>query len=144
MTYERWMQIDRLQWEKLRKANPTANMRRMRKNLTVAMVRTHGPRPSKPKEAKPPWWGRLLLRVVRPKVERALEEKMDGKASKVPKWALALVAGVAACGGILQAAMGSDGIDAQEWVAIANAFVVAAWAKFSNPEKVVSPKPSVK
>ncbi len=142
--HDHWMRVDGLQWAKIRKEQPTANMRRLRQRLTAAMELKHGPCPPKPGDPpRPPWYIRLALKFLSKKLEKKLEAKMDGKASKVPKGVLALVAGVGAIGGILQLAM-PDGISAGEWMAIGNAFIVAAWAKFSNPEKVVSPKPSVK
>ncbi len=62
--------------------------------------------------------------------------------SQIPKWGLALIFGLIAIGGAVQSAFGDGRIDAGEWVAIVNAFMAAAWAKYSNPEKVVSPKPT--
>jgi hypothetical protein len=147
VTRDRWMQIERLQWEKARREHPNADMAALSRSVRQAMVKTHGPpppKPSKPSEPKPPWWARIALRILSGKLEKALEGKMDGRASSIPKWALALIAGVAAIGGTVQAALTDNAISAQEWVAIANAFVVAAWAKFSNPEKKLSPKPTVK
>lgn len=63
MTRERWLQIDKLQWEKFRRANPTGNMRKMRQRLTRAMIATHGPCPPKPKTG-PSWYLRLGARAL--------------------------------------------------------------------------------
>jgi hypothetical protein len=142
MTYERWQDIAKASLTAAIRQHPGAETGALMRKVNAKMVEVYGPCPPEP--PKPPWWARIALRVLRGKAERALEEKMDGKASKLPKWTLALVAGVAAIGGTVQAALTDNAISAQEWVAIANAFVVAAWAKFSNPEKVVSPKPTVK
>jgi hypothetical protein len=144
MTHGRWMAIWQNSWEKAVRDHPTADRGKLHGNLYRAMVETYGECPPRPDEPKPPWWGRLLLRVVRGKLKKRLEAKMDGKASKIPKWALALIAGAVALPAVLDLALADGTINAQEWIAIGNAFVVAAWAKFSNPEKKLSPKPSLK
>jgi hypothetical protein len=138
MTHDRWMQIDRLQWAKVRKENPTANMRRLRRRLTKAMIATHGPCPPKP--GKPPLKVRLGLWFVRKK----LEDLMDGKKSSIPKWVLALAFGAASAYGVLDLALADGAISLQEGFAIGNAVIVAALGKFSNPEKKLSHLPSVK
>ena len=62
MTYERWKQIERLQWEKALRDNPTANRRRLQKKLRNSMVLTHGPCPPKPRTG-PPWYLKLGARA---------------------------------------------------------------------------------
>ena len=49
MNHARWMQIDRLQWAKARKEFPTADLERLRRKVTKAMVATYGKCPPKPK-----------------------------------------------------------------------------------------------
>lgn len=138
MTYERWKQIERLQWDKVVKDNPTANRRRLQKQLRKAMVLTHGPCPPKP--GKPPLKVRLGLWYLRKK----LEDKMDGKKSSIPKWVLAVAFGAASAYGVLDLALADGAISLKEGFAIGNAVLVAALAKFSNPEKKLSPLPTVK
>jgi len=79
-----------------------------------------------------------------PRPTRIEEVLMNGKASPVPIWALALVWGALAALPVAELAFGDDVISGREWIGIAYAFLVAAVAKLSNPEKVISPKPSVK
>jgi len=140
MTYERWKQIERLQWDKVVNANPTANRRRLQKNLHKAMVKTHGECPPKPR-TKPPLKVRLGLWFVRKKLEKMI---MDGKKSGIPKWLLAAGFGLTAAYGVFDLAYADGVIDLKEGFAIGNAVLVAALGKFSNPEKKLSPLPSVK
>ncbi len=137
MTHARWKQIERLQLEKAIKDNPTGNRRRLLKNLHKAMVVTHGECPREP--GKPPLKVRLGLWFVRKKLEKMI---MDGKKSGIPKWALALAFGAAASYSVVDMALAVPPITGQEWLAIGNAVLVAAYAKFSNPEKKLSHKPS--
>lgn len=139
MTYARWQQIDKLQWEKARKEQPTGDLLKLRRKVTKAMVATHGKCPPKP-GSKPPLKVRLGLWFVK----RKLEDKMDGKKSSIPKWVLALAFGLTAAYSTFDLAWADKTIDLGEGLAIANAVIVAAIAKFSNPEKKLSPKPSVK
>jgi hypothetical protein len=81
------------------------------------------------------------LWFARRKLEKAM---MDGKASPLPKWVLALGFGLLACYGVADLALADGVIEAREWLAIGNAFIGAALGKFSNPEKLVSPKPTIK
>ena len=104
------------------------------------MRRAHGPRP---RVKKPPWKTRIALWAVRKKLEK-LEGNMDGKKSSIPKWALALGFGLIAAYSVFDMALEVPPITGQEWLAIGNAVAVAAYAKFSNPEKKLSVKPSVK
>lgn len=139
MTHDRWKQIERLQWEKILKDNPTANRRRLQKKLHEAMVLTHGPCPREP--GKPPLKVKLGLWFVRKKLEKMI---MDGKKSGIPKWLLAAAFGLTSAYGVFDLAYADGAISLQEGFAIGNAVVVAAIAKFSNPEKKLSHKPSVK
>lgn len=139
MTYDRWKQIERLQLDKALKDNPTANRRRIVKKLRKAMIATHGPCPPKP-GGKPPLKVRLGLWFIRKK----LEDKMDGKKSGIPKWLLALAFGLTAAYSTFDLAWADKTIDLGEGLAIANAVIVAAIAKFSNPEKKLSHHPSAK
>jgi len=137
MTYQRWKQIERLQLEKALRDNPTANRSRLLKKLRKAMIATHGPCPREP--GKLPVKTKLGLWFVRKK----LEDKMDGKKSGIPKWVLALAFGLTAAYSTFDLAWADKTIDLGEGLAIANAVIVAAIAKFSNPEKKLSHKPSV-
>ncbi len=138
MTHARWQQIDKLQWAKARKEHPTADMLKLRRKVTKAMIATHGPCPPKP--GKPPLKVRLGLWFVRKK----LEDLMDGKKSGIPKWILALAFGAVSAYGVVDLALADGAISLQEGLAIGNAVIVAAIAKFSNPEKKLSHLPSVK
>ena len=102
----------------------------------LLMKRAHGPRP---RVKKLPLKTRIALWMVRKK----LEEKMDGKKSSIPKWVLALAFGLAASYAVMDLALVDGAISLREGLAIGNAILVAAYAKFSNPEKKLSPKPSV-
>ena len=139
MTYQRWKQIERLQLEKALKDNPTANRRRLLKNLRKAMIATHGPCPREP--GKPPVATRIALWGIRKKLEKMI---MDGKKSGIPKWILAAAFGLTSAYGVFDLAFADGAISLKEGFAIGNAVVVAAIAKFSNPEKKLSHKPSVK
>ena len=139
MTHDRWKQIERLQWEKALKDNPTANRRRLQKKLRKAMIATHGPCPREP--GKPPLKVKLGLWFVRKKLEKMI---MDGKKSGIPKWLLAVGFGLTAAYGVFDLAYADGVIDLKEGFAIGNAVLVAALGKFSNPEKKLSPLPSVK
>lgn len=139
MTYQRWKQIERLQLEKALKDNPTANRRRLLKSLRKAMIATHGPCPREP--GKPPLATRLALWGIRKKLEKMI---MDGKKSSIPKWLLAVGFGLAASYTVVDLALADGSISLKEGLAIGNAVVVAAIAKFSNPEKKLSHLPSVK
>ena len=68
----------------------------------------------------------------------------DGKASPIPVVALALIWGALAGLGVAELCLEDGVIYAREWVSISYAFLVGAGAKYSNPEKIISPKPSVK
>lgn len=140
MTYDRWKQIERLQWEKVLKANPTMNRRRLQRDLRNGMILTHGKCPPKPR-TKPSLKIRLGLWFLKKKLEKML---MDGKKSSIPKWLLAAGFGLAASYGMIDMALAEPPITFREWFAIGNAVVVAAFAKYSNPEKKLSPLPSVK
>ena len=103
----------------------------------LLMKRAHGPRP---RVKKPPLKTRIALWAAR----RKLEDMMDGKKSSIPMWALALGAGAIAAYGVIDLAMVDGTISWREGFAIGNAVLVAAAAKFSNNEKIISPKASVK
>ena len=109
------------------------------KNVTRAMIATHGECPPKPRD-KPP----LKIRMGLWFLKRKLEDKMDGKKSSIPKWILALAFGLASAYGVFDLALADGAIDLKEGFAIGNAILVAALGKFSNPEKKLSHLPSVK
>jgi len=56
----------------------------------------------------------------------------------VKKLVLSAVYGVGSAYGALQVALADGSIATNEWSAILGAFFIAAWGKFSNPEKVLS------
>ena len=72
------------------------------------------------------------------------EVNMNGQAAPIPVWGLALIWGALAGLGAAELCLGDEVISAKEWVSIAYAFMVGAVAKYSNPEKFLSPKPTVK
>jgi hypothetical protein len=72
------------------------------------------------------------------------EDYMNGKASPIPVWALALIFATLGGLGAAELSLEDQVITAREWVSIAYAFIVAGVAKWSNPEKLVSPKPTLK
>jgi hypothetical protein len=84
------------------------------------------------------------LRYGRRPRRRVQEVLMNGQASPIPVWALALIWGALGGLGAAELCLADDVITTREGVSIAYAFLVAAVAKWSNPEKVVSPKPTVK
>ncbi len=134
MTRERWLQIEKLQWEKILKDNPTANRRRLQKQLRKAMIATHGPLP--PEEAKPPvkvriglWWIRKKLKGMTP-----TEVPMFLK-----KLIVSLMFGVGAAAAAVQLALADSAISGDEWGLILSAFFAAAYGKFSSNTTVIAP-----
>ncbi len=75
---------------------------------------------------------------------RIREVVMNGKASPLPVWALALIFAVLGGLGAAELCLEDGIITAKEAISIAYAFLVAGVAKYSNPEKLISPKPTVK
>lgn len=75
---------------------------------------------------------------------RVKEVFMNGKASPVPSWVLAIVFAVLAGLGAAELALADDVISNKEWISIAIATLGMGVAKYSNPEKVFSPRPTVK
>ena len=96
-------------------------------------VKSRGRRPK-----GPPVHIRVGLWVAKRKVASLM-----GKKSGIPKILLAGVFGLLASYSVVDMALAEPPITGQEWLAIANAALVAALAKFSNPEKMISHKPSV-
>ncbi len=139
--HDHWMRLWRLHFAAARKKYPTEDLERLQRLVTRAMVASYGKCPPKPKkDPKPPLKVRIGLWFVR----RKLEDLMDGKKSRIPKWILALAFGLAASYSVFDLALADGTISLQEWVAIGNAVIVAALGKFSNPEKKLSHLPSVK
>ena len=123
----------RLHLQNDRGINPREAWRRAR----LLTEKHHGPRPE---EVKLPLKVRLALWWL----ERKVEDKMDGKKSSVPKWILAIVFGLASAYGVFELAMADGAISVKEGFAIGNAILVAAFGKFSNPEKKISHLPSLR
>jgi hypothetical protein len=67
--------------------------------------------------------------------------------SAIPPWAIAVGFGVFMALNVLKAAVGDGGgwadVNLSEWIGVAIGFLGGAWAKFSNPEKVLSHKPTI-
>jgi len=136
MTYERWKQIERLQWDKALREAPTINRRRLAQKLHRAMISTHGKCPPKPglgiKEKAGLWF-------LRRKLNSALEDKEIEMSPFLKKLIVSAVYGVGACGATIQLALVDNVIQGNEWGAIASAFIAAFWGTFKSNTTAIMP-----
>lgn len=142
MTHDRWMAIWKTSWAKARREHPTTDLQELHTRLWRAMEKRYGPCP-KAEVPKPSLLWRIGIRIFQGKLKGRLEERMNGKASKLPKWALGLIWGLGSAVTTFQTVAGG-GVTAEEWAGVAGVFLTTFVAKYSNPEKLISPKPSVK
>ena len=68
--------------------------------------------------------------------------------STVPRWAIAIGFGIASALVVLRVAVGPEGgwndVSLSEWISVILGFLTGGWAKYSNPEKLFSPLPTIK
>lgn len=138
MTHERWKQIERLQWDKALRENPTAKFsnktfRKLQKNLRRSMVLTHGPCPPAPKalglkQNVTLWYLKRKLAAIEKESNMGLLKKIGvslgyGLLAALPAYNLAA----------------AGGMTSEEWGAVGAAFVMAMWGKFSSNTTVAMP-----
>ncbi len=128
---EKWDRMRQETWNGLPKH---LDHRQRQREATRSMVKHHGRRPS----GLP-----LHIRLGLWYAKRKVDSLMNGQRSRIPKLVLAGVFGLLASYSVIDMALAVPPITGQEWLAIGNAALVAAFAKFSNPEKALSHKPTV-
>ena len=144
MTREKWDE----EW--LREFNAVyrhgVELARARETAFAVTIRKYGERPKEPKEANEPRLS-LLTRIAVSLARRRIESAVRGLPPlqvggvMVKNIVLAVVYGVGASYLVVQAALADSVVSGGEWSAILGAFIAAAWGKFSQPDRPVSPTP---